>query len=434
MTALLVHLPQSKPDAKTAWTYALSHNMQTVAKHGTAELALLPKAGVREVVAIVPITKLSWHAVQLPKGNHTQSARLRAIVEGLLEEQVLDDVADLHFALSPNHKTSTRCWVAVCDINWLRTSIETIEAAGYNVARMVPEFAPVAEPIPIAKTTDAEQAAAPTLTDVRMYAVADNDAAWWVGVGSVFISGTTPCGVLRWRMTNQTNAEVHTDGAGQPFDLQSLAVRQIQADPAAAKLAEKALQQSVAVAHPSGRWLQAAQSRWDLAQFAFSRKQSDVLRKRALHWWQRGLHAPQWVAVRWGIPILLLVQVLGLNWWAWRVKSMQQAQRQEMTQILTETFPSVQPVFDAPVQMQRQLEVLNQNTGQPSPQDMEVMLSLTAQALPESQIQALQWDGAQLRLKGLSVDDAQQSTWHNTLQQHGIGLQQDGADWLLQPL
>lgn len=453
MTALVVYLPQSKIDAKTPWAYALIDAAQTVAKHGTAELALLPKAGVREVVAVVPIAQLSWHAVQLPKGSHSQPARLRTIVEGVLEERVLDDVEALHCALSPNHKASmqagARTWVAACDINWLRSCIDTLEAAGYSVARMVPEFAPIAEPAANTKTHAAIDTAADAKDDTQadanatiattppndthLYAVADGvNAAWWVAVGSELLHGENPCGVLRWRMHNQTNAPHRTEDCWQPTVLQSTPIEQMQADPAVAKLAEKELQQSIAVAHASKRWQQAAQSSWDLAQFAFSRKQSDVLRKRMRQWWQRGLHAPQWQAVRWGIPVLILVQVLGLNWWAWRTRNTQQAQQQEMAQILTSTFPSVQAVIDAPVQMQRQLDVLNQNSGQANPQDMEVMLSLTAQALPDGQIQAIEWDGAQLRLKGLSVDSQQQSTWHSLLQQYGIGLQQDGVDWLLQ--
>ena len=137
--------------------------------------------------------------------------------------------------------------------------------------------------------------------------------------------------------------------------------------------------------------------------------------------------------VRWGLAALLLVQVVGLNGWAWRTRQTLAAQKREVARILTSTFPDVQVVVDAPAQMQRQLALLEQASGQPSTRDMDVMLSLTAQNLPQSRLQALQWDGAQLRLKGLSVSGDQQSRWQAALQQHHIDVRQDGADWLLTP-
>ena len=90
------------PDAAPGWQRADSAGAtgtsadSTLLDHGSAPLALLPRAG--DVVAVVPARMLSWHRIVLPKVN---SARLRNALEGLLEERVLDDPQELHFALAP---------------------------------------------------------------------------------------------------------------------------------------------------------------------------------------------------------------------------------------------------------------------------------------------------------------------------------------------
>ena len=74
----------------------------TVTHSGHAAPADLPVSG-GEIVAIIPWQRLSWHAVTLPPqtGN-----RLMAVLHGLLEDQLLDDPAQLHLAVAPH--TSVR--------------------------------------------------------------------------------------------------------------------------------------------------------------------------------------------------------------------------------------------------------------------------------------------------------------------------------------
>lgn len=67
-----------------------------------------------EVVAVAPARALSWHQVELPQGVSTSSTRLRAVLEGLLEERLLDDAENLHFALEPTIDPGLPFWVAVC--------------------------------------------------------------------------------------------------------------------------------------------------------------------------------------------------------------------------------------------------------------------------------------------------------------------------------
>ena len=152
MTTLIVTLPLSKPDPGLEYDYVLTPDDKTITRFGRVAAPLLPsmsKAG-SEVVAVVPTQALSWHRVEIPKGvidksllsRGGQSARLRAVLEGLLEEQLLDDPGNLHFALAPDVRAGQPVWVAVCDRAWLRASLQALDMAQHPVARIVPEFAP----------------------------------------------------------------------------------------------------------------------------------------------------------------------------------------------------------------------------------------------------------------------------------------------------
>ncbi|PTT80463.1 general secretion pathway protein GspL, partial [Pelomonas sp. HMWF004] len=77
-----------------------------------------------------------------------------------------------------------------------------------------------------------------------------------------------------------------------------------------------------------------------------------------------------WLPVRYGLTALLLVQVIGLNLWAWHQNREINARRQAVTATLTEAFPQVRAVLDAPVQMQKQLDLLRASAGSIGEQDL----------------------------------------------------------------
>ena len=93
MTTLIVKLPQQAATAATEFAYALSSDGVTVDRHSRAAANLLPhhNGSGDEVVAVVPARALSWHQAELPQGVSTTSTRLRAVLEGLLEERLLDE-------------------------------------------------------------------------------------------------------------------------------------------------------------------------------------------------------------------------------------------------------------------------------------------------------------------------------------------------------
>ena len=149
MSALIVHLPAQPVSASTEFGYALTADGSTVQSHGSAQAALLPaptRAGA-EVVAVVPAAMISWHRVELPKGTTPTSPRLRAVLEGLLEDQLLDEPESLHMALQPQLRGTSQLWVAACDRAWLRGAVQALEAAERRASRIVPEFAPEGDPV-----------------------------------------------------------------------------------------------------------------------------------------------------------------------------------------------------------------------------------------------------------------------------------------------
>src|SRR6188768_93500 len=144
MSSLLVYLPPGSPTGTTEWAYALTADGHAVADHGRSPAALLPlpRGAGAEVVAVVPVRALAWHRVVLPKGIAPGTPRLRAVLEGLLEEQLLDDTDSVHLALQPGARAGDTAWVAVCDRAWLRAALQALETAQRPATRIVPEFAP----------------------------------------------------------------------------------------------------------------------------------------------------------------------------------------------------------------------------------------------------------------------------------------------------
>ena len=76
--------------------------------------------------------------------------------------------------------------------------------------------------------------------------------------------------------------------------------------------------------------------------------------------------------------------------------------------------------------------LLRQATGGVSGRDLEAMLGALAQALPaDKSLQALEFSGAEARLKGASLSPEQVSTATAQLRAAGYSLRQDGETLLI---
>lgn len=399
MSSLYVLLPRSTATTATEVVYLLSPDGRSVSSHGSAAPALLPlPAGAgSETVVIVPAAALSWHRVDLPKGAGPRSPRLRAVLEGLLEDRLLDEPEDLHFALEPGAMAERPAWVAVCDRTRLRAALQMLEAAGRPVSRVVPEFAPEGDP--------------------ALYALGDRDTAQLVCAGRD--------GVLAVPLSAASLALL-------PPNLPE--TTPLVAEPAVAELAEQVLQHRPRLLPPAERLLSSAQTAWDLAQMEFASSGRARAFKKLSTGWGDLLHAPQWRPARWAIVVLLLAQVLGLNAWAWKERSALAAKREASRAILTQTFPQVRTVVDAPQQMEREVAALRQVTGGISPRDLEAMLGALAAAAPAGRTATgLEYSGNELRVNGLATSEAQAQPVLQALRSRGYVGSMQGDVLVIRP-
>lgn len=398
MTPLLLIAPLPPADAAGEYDWAQAGDDGIALRNqGRALLALLPSS--TEVMLGIPSAALSWHRVTLPKGSTGSASRLRAVLDGLLEEHLLDEPEALHFALEPDAKAGAPVWVAACNRIWLRSVVQGLEAAGRRVVRIVPEFAPQpADGPPLLMVTGEPEV--PRLT------VCDAD-----GVVSLPLAG----------------AGLALSG-GLPLD-----TAVITTEPAVAEAAEHLLERRVPIVQTPQRWLQAARTPWELAQFDLAATGRARAGKKFASVLQTLRYAPEWRAARWGVAALLVTQFIGLNAWAWKERQALEAKRQAATAMLTQTFPSVKIVIDAPVQMQREVAALQQAVGDVAVNDFEPMVGALSASLPPGKVpSAVDYGAGQLRLRGLGLQPSEVSQITNALAPRGYNVRTEGDLLLVQ--
>ncbi len=367
MSTLIVILPAAPPATGTLCEAVLVDAGGRVVRHTQVTPNLLSAPRGAEIVALVPAQKLSWHRLQLPRGALGRGApRLRAVLEGLLEERLLDEPARLHFALGPQAGPDGSVWVAACEQSWLQAWLGTLEQAGQGATRIVPELAP----------------AATETSTLHVTGTPDQPQLLFASAG----------GVTRLPLTAATAALI--GGSDMP--------QTVVAEPAVAEQAEQFLQGPVTLQTRSERAVIAAQSDWDLAQFELLRTRGTRLRRQLAAQGASLLLAPQWRPARWAALGLIVVNLAGLLLLAWREQAAQAAQRAAMREILTTTFPDVRVVVDAPRQMARALSALQRDKGATSGADMETMLARYQESAPDAPVaSAIEFAADGLQLKGL---------------------------------
>lgn len=410
MRTLIVQLPLGLPSPSLTYPHAVV-DAEPGAQQGAMQWAtanLLPTADRQtEVVALVPAGLLSWHPVELPPGLHKQAARLPLALQGLLEDRLLDDPAQLHMALQPDWNHTPRPWVAVCDRGWLSAHLQALEQAGLTVHRIVPELNP--------------SSALPLGAQWQLTALGDTETGWlWMTHPDRGVWGHALQG-LGGTSQGLGLAEV---------DRQSI---DIQAEPGVVAWASQWADTPARLMFPGQHWRAAVAADWDLAQFEFKANS----RSRQIKIWQRAAstfwHDAAWRPVRWGVWALLAGQLIGFNAWAWKTRADWQAQQQSWAQVLRETFPKTQVVVDAPLQMAKEVERLRQASGQLHAGDLESMLGSLGQALPAGVTAPGQWtyQPGQLRLQNFKPGLAQQQALQTALAARGYRWRADGEAWLM---
>ncbi|MDM4766427.1 type II secretion system protein GspL [Pelomonas sp. SE-A7] len=372
-------LPRSAGD----YDYLLCGNGRQVLAQGRATVADLPAA--EQLVLMLAPADLSWHKLRLPK---LSPARLRQALAGLLEEELLDDPDGLHFALAPSAQGGEEAWVATCEHGWLSGHLARLDAA----QRFVDRVAPLCWP-----TTTAQG---------YFERRADEDHV-----------------ELQWS---------HPDGSStlnlQGFGRQVLAAEATagaswRAAADAVEAGERWLGAPVAVQSRAERALQALDGPWNLRQFDLAPRMRGL---HALRQWQRELMHKRWAPTRWALAGLLGVQLLGMNVWAWQQNRELERLRTSVEGVLRSAHPQVRAVLDAPLQMQRETELLRSQAGRTGDQDLEPLLAAAAAAWPADRppLDALSFETGRLSLSSQGWSEAQLANFRRQLQSEG---------WLLEP-
>ena len=371
------------PTVADGYSYVLSADGLQVSSHGRAQPSLLPRAD--SVVAVLADSDISWQRITLPKAP---AARLRAALGGLLEEQMLEDDEALHLALAPGAQAGQPVWIAAMHKAWLRGELASLEKAGLSIERVLPSSWPGDTP-----------------------------------QGHFFEASGTATGnarILLCHADEQGLSLLRLDGSLARALLPQMSVQPTlwTAEPAVAAPAERWLGASVRVQTEAERALQAARSLWNLRQFDLAPRRRGT---RALGNALRQLRSPAWRPVRLGLATLLLLQLVGLNAWAWHQRHALAELRASQEQLLRATFPNVRAVLDAPLQMKRETEALRAAAGHAGDSDLEALLGAAASAWPEGQgpTQTLRFEPGRLTLAAPGWSEQQLTQFRDRLRPGG---------------
>lgn len=394
----LARAPSASAEHTQEWHWVSSRDGQTALAHGCDATALLPRDP--DVVLVLPVLTTSWHRVVVPKIG---SARLRQALDGLLEDHLLSDPAQLHLALQTGLQAGQSGWVAACNRAAVQHWLALLQAAQRPVNRIVPDLCPTSAP--------------------SLHALVCAATPWLVG--------TQAQGVVAVPL----GGEPRTVHAGAAHPLPSHQGVPCLAEPACAAQAEAALDAPATVHTTAQRLLASAATDWNLAQFDLSLSAHARRSQRAGQALRTLAHAPQWRTARWGAGMLALALLLNLQGMAWQERRSLQAKQTELAQRLTQTFAQVTLVLDAPKQMQQEVARLQRTHGDPGPHDLEGFLqSFGRLALADVDVSAIQFSTTEVQLTLTNPAPESLQTLRDHLQSQGWQTQYTAPVLTAKPL
>ncbi len=396
MSTLIISLPLHA-SGTPEYDYVLTSDGQQVLTQGRSPAPLLPAQAGRnaEVVAVVPARALSWHRIALPErvlrgllSARMEPVRARAVLSGVLEEQLLDEAERLHFAVfaaeGGEAGAAPQAWVAVCDRAWLQASLQALEAAGCRVGRIVAECTPTS-----------------------------------AGTSRLLLgSELQPAQMLLCTPQGVSLLPLLTASLSMALAESNLVVL---AEPPVMALAEQHFGSRSSLQTKAQRLLLAAMSSWNLAQLELSDAPGARLLKRLAAAWREMLQGPAWRPARWALLALVLVQLVALNALAWRQRALQEGKRAAIQAVLQQNFPQVQLVIDAPRQMQRAVDDLALERGVGSDTDLGRVFSIISPLAPTSlAFSAIELSGKQLQLSATGLASATAQKMAAALEARGL--------------
>jgi len=370
--------------APREYDWALTTDGRHVEREGRSAATALPAAD--SVVAIPAESDIGWRCVELPRAGR----QMRAALAGKLEEALLDDPEAVHFAIEPDAAGGDTAWVAITSKSWLADHLAQLDAAHVFVDRVAPLSWP-------------DELGRGHFFEAHNGSGDDGIALRWShaeGVATLPLQGGLP---------------------RQLFPPGLVHAAQWTATPGIATSAERWLGTTVTVQTPAQRALAVVDGAWDLRQFELAPRARGI---RALRLFSRGLMRKPWQPVRWGLAALVVVQLLGLNLWAWHQNRQLAARREAITATLTGAFPEVRAILDAPVQMRKQLDLLRISAGSVGEQDLEALLGAAATAWPADRppAEALAFEPGRLTVSAQGWGPAQVDNFRSQLQSDGWQL------------
>ena len=110
----------------------------------------------------------------------------------------------------------------------------------------------------------------------------------------------------------------------------------------------------------------------------------------------------------------------------------EQAQAAELKTLLTQTFPQVRLVLDAPRQMRTELERLRQQQGELGGGDLESLLAALGSGEQPISWNRLDFSQGQARLGGVQASAETRQALQSALQARGWRSEISGSDWRLE--
>lgn len=346
------------------------------------------------LIGVLPVYAISWHTLNLPK-IALRGQKLRAVIRGILEEELLDDPEQMHFAIGPKQTESEGTWVAVCDRNWLKFNLKSLARDGYHPKRLIAECVPYHW-----KDTLPEAIISKRNTQFWM-TWGDKNGVYQIPLESAHTSEE-----LVSRISSKKFSQIFVD-EDAPSSIYEIYPE--------AKTASLEAQISKVVA-----------SEWDLAQHEFApRNKLKAIGTALVKTIACDKH---WLPTRIAFLFLALSFLVGTNLLAWKERQYLKHQERLMVEMFHLSFPNIKTIIDPLLQMQKEVAQLRRMVGVVERGDAEYILTSfgATQISKDPAILNVTFEYGKesgLIIYPVRLDDATFSTTRAALQTKGIGLE-----------
>lgn len=364
---------QEKLDESTHFCdFFYCENGWEVTSSGQSILQELPHAA--KTIGVLMPNDVAWHRVLVPK---VHVSRLKAALFGLLEEQLLGESHEIHLARSRFATIGHRGWIASIYLAHLNSCIANLQHAGHHLDAVVPLFEP-RDDLDLISKNDPDLIL-DQVTPTNIHVQLGNHSKWELVVSSSEGIICLPC-----------NAPMVQSWKDDPSTIWS-------AEPELASDVGHWLGREPTPLAKVDRLLQSARQGTNLLQFDLIPRSSG---SRRMMEWLSAFTGRQWRWVHIGLVAFILAHVMGLYLNAWNLNQQVTLKKTEIDALVRQTFPSIQVVLDAPVQMQKELDRLRNQQGLAGSHDFETLLDAVTSVWPPSKpwAQSINYESGELRL------------------------------------